>query len=60
MLVRVEHEVAKEALLHTEDACLTIPHLDGYPGVLVELERAAPELIEELVTESFLICGGTR
>jgi hypothetical protein len=59
ILVRVEHEGAKEALLQTEDACLTIPHLDGYPAVLVELARAGPELLEELVSESFLICGGT-
>lgn len=29
------------------------------PLVRVELERASPELLEELVTESFLICGGT-
>src|SRR5919202_6045580 len=56
ILVRVEHEVAKQALLHTEPACFSIPHLDGYPGVLVELERATPELLEELLTESFLIC----
>jgi hypothetical protein len=59
ILVRVEHELAKEALLQTEDACLSIPHLDGYPAVLVELERVTPELLEELVTESFLVCGGT-
>jgi hypothetical protein len=57
-LVRVEHELAKRALLENEDACFSIPHLDGYPGVLVELERAGSELLEELVAESFLICGG--
>ncbi|MCW2990123.1 MAG: MmcQ/YjbR family DNA-binding protein [Solirubrobacterales bacterium] len=58
VLVRVEHELAKDALLQNEDACFSIPHLDGYPGVLVELERSTRELLEELVTESFLVCGG--
>jgi len=58
ILVRVEHEIAKQAVLDNEPACFSIPHLDGYAGVLVELDRATPELVEELVTESFLVCGG--
>jgi hypothetical protein len=58
VLVRVEHQVAKEALLHNEPACFSIPHLDGFDGVLVELDAATPALLEELVTESFLVCGG--
>ena len=58
ILVRVEHEIAKQAVLDNEPACFSIPHLDGYAGVLVELDRAMPELVEELVTESFLVCGG--
>jgi hypothetical protein len=58
-LVRVEHEVAKQAVLENEPACLTTSHFDGWPYVLVELDRAAPELVEELVTESFLVCGGS-
>jgi hypothetical protein len=58
VLVRVEHEVAKQAMIETEAACLTIPHLDGYPAVLVELDVATPELLTELVSESFLVCGG--
>jgi hypothetical protein len=58
VLLRVEHELAKQALIETEGACLSIPHLDGYPGVLVELDRATPELLTELVSESFLVCGG--
>jgi hypothetical protein len=59
VLVSVEHELAKHALIENEDACFTIPHLHGYPGVLVELDRATPELLEEVVSESFLIAGGT-
>ena len=59
VLVRVEHELAKQAVIQNEEACFSIPHLDGYAGVLVELDRASPELLEELITESFLVCGGT-
>lgn len=58
VLVRVEHDLAKEAVLHSEEACFSIPHLDGYPGVLVELDRADEDLLTELVTESFLLAGG--
>src|SRR4051794_39451634 len=40
---RVEHLVAKEALL-ADDAGVyfTTPHFDGYPAILVELDRIAP------------------
>ena len=59
VLVRVEHEVAKRAVIETEAPCFTIPHLDGYPAVLVELDQATPELLTELISESYLVCGGT-
>jgi len=58
VLVRVEHEMAKQAVLQNEPACFSIPHLDGYPAVLIELDRATPELVDELVSDSFLVCGG--
>jgi hypothetical protein len=51
----VEHLGAKEALLASEpDVCFTTPHFDGYPAVLVRLERAAVEQLEELITEAWL------
>jgi hypothetical protein len=53
--VRVEHLGAKEALLASEpDVCFTTPHFDGYPAVLVRLERVAPDVLEELVVEAWL------
>lgn len=58
--VRVEHLVAKEALLAAEpDACFTIPHLDGHPVVLVRLDVVSGELLEELITEGWL-CRAPR
>lgn len=53
--VRVEHLGAKEAVLAAEPhACFTIPHFDGYPAVLVRLDVVGEELLEELITESWL------
>ena len=52
---RVEHLVAKEALLADDpDVYFTTPHFDGYPAVLVRLERITAEELEELVVEAWL------
>ena len=52
---RVEHSGAKEALLADPSGVFfTTPHFDGYPAILVQLDRiAAPEL-EEVVVEAWL------
>ena len=53
--VRVEHLGAKEALLESEpDFCFTTPHFEGYPAVLVQLDRIGPEDLEELIVEAWL------
>ena len=50
---RVEHLVAKEALLADESGVFfTTPHFDGYPAILVRLERIAPAELEEVVVEA--------
>jgi hypothetical protein len=52
---RVEHLVAKEALLADDPRVFfTTPHFDGYPAVLVRLERIGLEDLEELVVEAWL------
>jgi hypothetical protein len=57
---RVEHLGAKEAVLASDpDVFFTTPHFDGYPAILVRLDRiAAPEL-EELLVEAWL-CRAPR
>ncbi len=46
---------AKEALLADDpDVYFTIPHLDGYPAVLVVLDRIPVAELAELVTEAWL------
>ena len=53
--VRVEHLVAKEALLADDPGVFfTTPHFDGYPAVLVRLDRIGAAELEELITEAWL------
>jgi hypothetical protein len=52
---RVEHLVAKEALLADDPAVFfTTPHFDGYPAVLVRLDRIAIEDLNEVIVEAWL------
>jgi hypothetical protein len=52
---RVEHLVAKEALISDNpDVYFTTPHFDGYPAVLVQLEKIALDELDELVVEAWL------
>lgn len=51
----VEHLVAKEALLADDpDVFFTIPHFNGYPAVLVRLDKIALDELEELIVEAWL------
>jgi hypothetical protein len=52
---RVEHLVAKEALL-ADDAGVffTTPHFDGYPAILVRLDRISVEDLNEVIVEAWL------
>jgi hypothetical protein len=52
---RVEHMVAKEALLADDPSVFfTTPHFDGYPAVLVRLERIGLEDLREVIVEAWL------
>ena len=52
---RVEHLGAKEALLADDPgAFFTTPHFDGFPAVLVRLERISRDDLEELIVEAWL------
>jgi hypothetical protein len=46
----------KEALLNSKpDAFFTTPHYDGYPVVLVNLDKVDHEELRELITDSWMI-----
>jgi hypothetical protein len=52
---RVEHLVAKGALLADPSGVFfTTPHFDGYPAILIELDRIAVPDLEEVVVEAWL------
>src|SRR3954454_7081345 len=52
---RVEHLVAKEALLADDpDVFFTTPHFDGYPAVLVRLDRISVDDLREVIVEAWL------
>ena len=52
---RVEHVGAKEALLaNDEGVFFTTPHFDGYPAILVRLDRIGLEDLDEVIVEAWL------
>jgi hypothetical protein len=52
---RVEHLVAKEAMLADDPSVFfTTPHFDGYPAVLVQLEKIGVKDLREVVVEAWL------
>ena len=52
---RVEHLLAKEALLADDPKVFfTTSHFDGYPAVLVRLQRIGLTDLQEVVTEAWL------
>ncbi len=52
---RVEHVGMKDALCASQpDVFFTTPHFDGYPAVLVRLERIALAELDELVVDAWL------
>jgi hypothetical protein len=53
--VRVEHLHAKEAVLASDpEVFFTTPHFNGYPAVLVRLERITPEDLDDLLVDAWL------
>lgn len=53
--VRVEHLGAKEALIADDpEVYFTTPHFDGFPAVLVRLDRIPLDELRELVVEAWL------
>jgi hypothetical protein len=52
---RVEHLVAKEALLADDPSVFfTTPHFDGFPAVLVQLDRIGLDDLREVTVEAWL------
>jgi hypothetical protein len=59
--VRVPDLGVKEALLADDpDVCFTTPHFNGYPAVLVRLDQAEVQELEELIVEAWLVRAPKR
>jgi hypothetical protein len=53
--VHVEHLGIKDAILASDpDVYFTTPHFNGYPAVLVQLDRIAVADLEELIVDAWL------
>jgi hypothetical protein len=58
---RVEHEGAKQALIADDPAVFfTTPHFDGYPAILLRLDRISAEDLREVVVEAWLVRAPKR
>lgn len=52
---RVDGLAEKEALLAEHpDSMFTTPHFDGYPAVLLRLDRVGEPLLREIITDAWL------
>lgn len=59
--VRVESLEEKAALLAAEpDALFSIPHFDGYPGLLVRLDAIDRDRLAEIITDAWLLRAPAR
>jgi hypothetical protein len=57
----VEHEGAKQALIADDPAVFfTTPHFDGYPAILLRLDRISAEDLREVVVEAWLVRAPKR
>jgi hypothetical protein len=56
--VQVEDLHAKEAILAQDlEGLFTIPHFDGYPAVLIQLDVVAEDDLRDVIVEGWLACA---
>ena len=61
LAVRVSDLEEKEALLAAEPGVLfSIPHFDGYPGLLVRLDVIDRQRLAEIITDAWLVRAPAR
>jgi len=50
----------KEAVLAAQPAFFTIPHFEGYPAVLVQLDRVTKPALRDALVDAWLACASAR
>ncbi len=59
--VRTADLEMKEALLRSApDVLFTIPHFDGYPAVLLQLDKTPQKLLKQLIIEAWIARASER
>ena len=59
--IRTADLAEKEAILATgEPGVFTIAHFDGYPGLLIQLEKIRKKALRELITDAWLATAPPR
>lgn len=59
--VRVPDELVKEILCENEGpAVFVTTHFDGFDAVLIDLEKIEPDLLEDLITDSWRTMAPAR
>lgn len=58
LAIRVADLHEKEAVLAAAPAGLfTIPHFDGYAGLLIQLDAVAPDALRDAIIDAWLACA---
>jgi hypothetical protein len=58
LAVRVADLGEKEAVLATSsEALFTIPHFDGFPAVLIQLQSASNKELQDAILDAWLACA---
>jgi hypothetical protein len=59
--VRVSDLGEKDAVLAAHPkAFFTIPHFEGYPGVLIQLRKVGKRALQEAIIDAWLACAPTK
>lgn len=59
--VRVPDELTKQVLCENEGpAVFTVAHFDGFDAVLIDLDTVEPNLLEDLITDSWRTLAPAR
>jgi hypothetical protein len=59
--VRVDDLGEKDAVLAAQNgAFFTIPHFDGFPAVLIQLDKATSSALRDAIVDAWLACAPRR
>jgi hypothetical protein len=60
LALRVDPDEKEVVLVSSPDVYFTVPHYDGFPAVLVRLDRIDPEELRERIEDAWLLRAPKR